>query len=92
MPGSPANVLIHNRSARKTESRRKRKSAPAHLFTCPLQLRQTACLCSSHVSRCIQQPRTFSQLRGSRMKTWKKPVVREVNCGAEINCYVSGEF
>ncbi|WP_341871602.1 pyrroloquinoline quinone precursor peptide PqqA [Xanthomonas prunicola] len=35
---------------------------------------------------------TFSQLRGSRMKTWKKPVVREVNCGAEINCYVSGEF
>ncbi|AEQ97412.1 TPA: pyrroloquinoline quinone precursor peptide PqqA [Xanthomonas vasicola pv. zeae] len=26
------------------------------------------------------------------MKTWKKPVVREVNCGAEINCYVSGEF
>ncbi|MBO9787047.1 pyrroloquinoline quinone precursor peptide PqqA [Xanthomonas phaseoli] len=26
------------------------------------------------------------------MKTWKKPVVREVNCGAEINFYVSGEF
>ncbi|WP_372376665.1 pyrroloquinoline quinone precursor peptide PqqA [Xanthomonas axonopodis pv. cajani] len=26
------------------------------------------------------------------MKTWKKPVVREFNCGAEINCYVSGEF
>ncbi|PPT77805.1 pyrroloquinoline quinone precursor peptide PqqA [Xanthomonas arboricola pv. populi] len=26
------------------------------------------------------------------MKTWKKPVVREVNCGAEINCYVSGDF
>ncbi|MCE4371123.1 pyrroloquinoline quinone precursor peptide PqqA [Xanthomonas hortorum] len=26
------------------------------------------------------------------MKTWKKPVVREVNCGAEINCYVCGEF
>ncbi|UKR54214.1 pyrroloquinoline quinone precursor peptide PqqA [Xanthomonas fragariae] len=26
------------------------------------------------------------------MKTWKKPVVREINCGAEINCYVSGEF
>ncbi|MBV6811316.1 pyrroloquinoline quinone precursor peptide PqqA [Xanthomonas oryzae] len=26
------------------------------------------------------------------MKTWKKPVVREVNCGAEINCYVSGEL
>ncbi|WP_306316026.1 pyrroloquinoline quinone precursor peptide PqqA [Xanthomonas citri] len=36
--------------------------------------------------------RRFPQLRGSRMKTWKKPVVREVNCGAEINCYVSGEF
>ncbi|WP_230430642.1 pyrroloquinoline quinone precursor peptide PqqA [Xanthomonas melonis] len=30
--------------------------------------------------------------RGEPMKTWKKPVVREVNCGAEINCYVSGEF
>ncbi|KAB7772231.1 pyrroloquinoline quinone precursor peptide PqqA [Xanthomonas maliensis] len=26
------------------------------------------------------------------MKTWNKPVVREVNCGAEINCYVSGEL
>ncbi|MBV6815799.1 pyrroloquinoline quinone precursor peptide PqqA [Xanthomonas campestris pv. passiflorae] len=26
------------------------------------------------------------------MRTWKKPFVREVNCGAEINCYVSGEF
>ncbi|MEE7546702.1 pyrroloquinoline quinone precursor peptide PqqA [Xanthomonas sp. Kuri4-1] len=26
------------------------------------------------------------------MKTWKKPVVREICVGAEINCYASGEL
>ncbi|MBN6152417.1 pyrroloquinoline quinone precursor peptide PqqA [Xanthomonas sp. AmX2] len=26
------------------------------------------------------------------MKTWKKPMIREICVGAEINCYASGEL
>ncbi|WP_394687681.1 pyrroloquinoline quinone precursor peptide PqqA [uncultured Xanthomonas sp.] len=30
--------------------------------------------------------------RGTHMKKWKKPVIREICVGAEINCYASGEL
>ncbi|WP_256058147.1 pyrroloquinoline quinone precursor peptide PqqA [Xanthomonas cerealis] len=30
--------------------------------------------------------------RGIAMKTWNKPVIREICVGAEINAYVSGEL
>ncbi|WP_369915898.1 pyrroloquinoline quinone precursor peptide PqqA [Xanthomonas sp. NCPPB 3005] len=30
--------------------------------------------------------------RGTPMKKWNKPVIREICVGAEINCYASGEL
>lgn len=30
--------------------------------------------------------------RGTHMKKWNKPVIREICIGAEINCYASGEL
>ncbi|MCW0414184.1 pyrroloquinoline quinone precursor peptide PqqA [Xanthomonas sacchari] len=30
--------------------------------------------------------------RGTHMKKWNKPVIREICVGAEINCYASGEL
>ncbi len=30
--------------------------------------------------------------RGTHMKKWNKPVIREIRVGAEINCYASGEL
>ncbi|MCC8446274.1 pyrroloquinoline quinone precursor peptide PqqA [Xanthomonas translucens] len=34
----------------------------------------------------------FEPSRGIAMKTWNKPVIREICVGAEINCYASGEL
>ncbi|WP_249260242.1 pyrroloquinoline quinone precursor peptide PqqA [Xanthomonas graminis] len=34
----------------------------------------------------------FEPSRGIAMKTWTKPVIREICVGAEINCYASGEL
>ncbi|WP_231104257.1 pyrroloquinoline quinone precursor peptide PqqA [Xanthomonas graminis] len=34
----------------------------------------------------------FEPPRGIAMKTWNKPVIREICVGAEINAYASGDL
>ncbi|WAT14170.1 pyrroloquinoline quinone precursor peptide PqqA [Xanthomonas fragariae] len=92
MHGSPANALIRNRSASVTPLRRMQNATRLQLFTFSLQLAQTGYLFSSDVIAATCCGDAIPTNREITMKTWKKPVVREINCGAEINCYVSGEF
>ncbi|QQQ02726.1 pyrroloquinoline quinone precursor peptide PqqA [Lysobacter enzymogenes] len=42
--------------------------------------------------RAVRPLSTPSPARGTLMKTWSKPQIREIPCGCEINSYSSGDL
>ncbi|MBW8809862.1 MAG: pyrroloquinoline quinone precursor peptide PqqA [Lysobacter sp.] len=51
-------------------------------------MRTRACRCA----RCRCAGTAHSPPRGTLMKTWSKPQIREISVGCEINSYSSGDL
>ncbi|ALN87174.1 coenzyme PQQ peptide PqqA [Lysobacter capsici] len=62
----------------------RRIARPAH--------RNVRCGRAQAVARAVNAGTAHSPPRGTLMKTWSKPQIREISVGCEINSYSSGDL